>query len=248
MKKITLLAAVSLVAWAQPAQAQKCPAASVGQSCATGVDFVGWWGTGLCVASTCGTTAADGAATVQPCGFCEPIACPMAQIGQPCEAGTCTQATCLVVHDAGSGSREPCSVCASPPPDQCSMSEVGQSCGDGGVCMANRTRTYGPAGAPPPSQVTYPVWQCVVPSYSDADVDAASSLGLAAGDDSGATEALPDSGGSKAPPGSSAATGSGSSGCGISAAGGGAGAGLSLLASVALTVVSLRRRRRRSDL
>jgi hypothetical protein len=200
----------------QFAFAQQCPVAETGQAC------VG--GTGVCVPSTC--SYEDGGVSVQePCAFCEPVACPLAAIGQPCDAGTCTQATC---SGPEAGLRADCAVCTSPPSNACDQAQSGQACSGVGVCTMTDTGALGPAGAPPGSELYYPITVCIVtPEASAQDVDAATGLGLSGGNAGAVVSAR-------------SSSGSGGGGCSVTDASAGAmvGPGLCVVA-----LVAIRRRR-----
>jgi len=192
----------------------------------------------LAVARTAaGHISPDGGMTDEPCGRCEPFACPLAEVGQPCEGGTCTQATC----EGGDAGRQTCAVCASPQTGACSQAQVGQACPDGGVCTMMDTRSLGPAGAPPPANLYYPVSVCVVtpatPEGGALDVDAAAEHTLPSND-----AAAP----SDAPPGASTAP-SGGKGCDLSGGATGLSAGgLWLLLGGLVSAVRRRRGRGRA--
>jgi MYXO-CTERM domain-containing protein len=186
---------LSGVVMPRAALAQQCAVSQVGQLCAGGA--------GACV-QTC-TSYDAGVSQDEPCAFCEPLACSVAQVGQPCEAGTCTQATCTTSDDAGNAVRQTCAVCTTPLADSCSEAQSGQACDGGGVCTASAIRALGPAGLPPPAELYYPVWLCVVtPEAGPCCVDAGATLGLPPGDGA-------------APSKSSVGSNSAGSGCDLSA-------------------------------
>jgi MYXO-CTERM domain-containing protein len=193
---VAAAAILSGVVMPRAALAQQCAVSQVGQLCAGGA--------GACVQSTC-TSYDAGVSQDEPCAFCEPVACPVAQVGQPCEAGTCTQATCTTSDDAGNAVRQTCAVCTTSPADSCSQAQSGQACDGGGVCTSSAIRALGPAGLPPPAELYYPVWLCVVtPEAGPCCVDAGVTLGLSPGDGS-------------APSKSSVGSNSAGSGCDLSA-------------------------------
>ena len=173
----------------------------------------------------------------RPVWILRTLACPMSDIGQPCEAGTCTQATCLVVDDAGSSRRQTCGVCLSPPPD-CTSTNVGAACGEGGVCTIGTVRALGPAGTPPPSQLYYSVSECLVPvSAGDGqDVDAAA-LGFPSAGDGSTASASPPGSGLGSMPKSGA-----SSGCGVAGTGAPCGLALSVVTGAVLAAVMRKKR------
>lgn len=165
MKWIPNALALAMVLFGPAASAQSCPPSEFGKSCGPfGSPFPGLpqW-VGVCIASTCSSeNQDDGAVSRQPCGFCEPVACPVPEVGQPCDAGTCTQATCRGTDDAGNPTSQTCGVCIVPILG-CSSANLGAPCGDGGTCMTGTVRAPGPAGAAPPSDLFYSTPQCVRP-------------------------------------------------------------------------------------
>jgi hypothetical protein len=242
MKRVVpLVVALAALLFAAPASAQQCPASEFGKSCGPGGSaFPGLpaWA-GLCIQSTCSSeNPDDGAVTEQPCGFCEPVACPTSEIGQPCEGGICTQATCRGADDAGNGTSQACGVCISPSSD-CTSANDGAPCGDGGTCMMASVRALGPAGSPPAADLFYSAPQCVVPAVvpegGTFDIDASLGGTPHAADGSAALDAGATSTGA-------ASTSSSKSGCGVAPGAGPRGLGFAFAASVLLG--RLRRRRR----
>jgi hypothetical protein len=238
--------ALAMVLFGPAASAQSCPPSQFGQSCGPfGSPFPGLpqW-VGVCIASTCSSqNLDDGAVSQQPCGFCEPVACPVPEVGHPCDAGTCTQATCRGTDDAGNASSQTCGVCIVPIPG-CSSANLGASCGDGGTCMTGTVRALGPAGAAPPSDLFYSTSECVVPlavpDGGSLDVDASIGAGPHAAEDAAAADAS-----SGDAPTSSRGSDDGS-GCDV-ARGRGPGTrhprGIGLLLTAAAMLVAMRRRR-----
>jgi hypothetical protein len=151
MKWIPNALALATVLFGPAASAQSCPPSEFGRSCGPfGSPFPGLpqW-VGVCIASTCSSeNPDDGAVSQQPCGFCQPIACPVPEIGQPCDAGACTQATCRGTDDAGNSTSQTCGVCIVPIPG-CSSANLGAPCGDGGTCMFGNGSHDGPGGGGP---------------------------------------------------------------------------------------------------
>jgi hypothetical protein len=239
--------ALAMVLFGPAASAQSCPPSEFGKSCGPfGSPFPGLpqW-VGVCIAATCSSqNLDDGAVSQQPCGFCEPVACPVPEIGQPCDAGTCTQATCRGTDDAGNASSQACGVCIVPIPG-CSSANLGAPCANGGTCMTGTVRAKGPAGAAPPSDLVYSTPECVVPltvpDGGDLDVDASISATPQAAD--GAASAP----GADASSGDAATSSRGSgSGCDV-AAGRGLRTryprGIGLLFAAAALLVAMKRRR-----
>jgi hypothetical protein len=248
---------LAIVLFGPAASAQSCPPSEFGKSCGPfGSSFPGLpqW-VGVCIASTCSSeNPDDGAVSEQPCGFCQPVACPVPEIGQPCDAGTCTQATCRGTDDAGNPSSQTCGVCIVPIPG-CSSANLGAPCGDGGTCMTGMVRTTGPAGAAPPSDLFYSTPECVVPlnvpDGGDLDVDA-SVRATPHAPDGAASAAAADASSEDA---STSSRGSGrgsggSSGCDIAAERGlrtRFPQGIGLLFTAAAMLVVMRRRRAPAD-
>jgi hypothetical protein len=228
--RTALFAAIALAALAVPcvAVAQQCPATQIGQACNGGA--------GSCVASMCTTDDDAGVQTPVACGFCEPVTCPMTEVGQPCEGGTCTQATCRAADDAGQETQETCAVCTGAQPGACSAAQSGQLCADGGVCTMMSTRALGPAGALPPSDLFYPIWVCYeAPEAGGVEVDASLGLAHSVGDASSADTGTP---------AAAASGGSGSSGCDVSEARANGSGGYAGLLFAAIVVAGSRRRSR----
>ena len=247
MKWIPNALALATVLFGPAASAQSCPPSEFGRSCGPfGSPFPGLpqW-VGVCIASTCSSeNPDDGAVSQQPCGFCQPIACPVPEIGQPCDAGACTQATCRGTDDAGNSTSQTCGVCIVPIP-VCSSANLGAPCGDGGTCMTGTVRTTGPAGAAPPSDLFYSTPECVVPlnvpDGGGLDVDASIGATPHAGD--GAAPA-PAADASSVDTSTSSRGSGGSSGCDVAAGRGRrthGPRGFGLLFTAAAMLVAMRR-------
>ena len=180
--------------------------------------------------------------------------CPVAELGQACDAGTsgtCIQATCTQTVDGSTTSRS-CGACVPLPPNAC---EDAGSCGDGGQCVTlGAGGGGGAAGGGSSSMIAYGFGVCQYPNDAETDDgpvrglggdDAAVTMGTGAASgsehgDSSAPNA--DVGGDASPGGPAAAAG----GSGCTASGSAAeSSGASALALV-VAAASLVRRRRRS--
>ena len=247
LKWILNALAIAMLLFGPTASAQSCPPSEFGQSCGPfGSSFPGLpqW-VGVCIASTCSSeNPGDGAVSQQPYGFCEPVACPVPELGQLCDAGTCTQATCRGPDDAGNPTSQNCGVCIVPIPG-CSSANLGAPCGEGGTCMTGTVRALGPAGAAPPADLFYSTPQCVVPlNVPDSgalEVDA--SIGATARGANGDSPA-PVADGSGEDVSTSSRGSGGSSGCDVAAGGGRrtqGPRGIGLLFTAAALLVAMRR-------
>ncbi|MGA7122630.1 MAG: hypothetical protein WBY94_21195 [Polyangiaceae bacterium] len=247
LKWILNALAIAMLLFGPTASAQSCPPSEFCQSCGPfGSSFPGLpqW-VGVCIASTCSSeNPGDGAVSQQPYGFCEPVACPVPELGQLCDAGTCTQATCRGPDDAGNPTSQNCGVCIVPIPG-CSSANLGAPCGEGGTCMTGTVRALGPAGAAPPADLFYSTPQCVVPlNVPDSgalEVDA--SIGATARGANGDSPA-PVADGSGEDVSTSSRGSGGSSGCDVAAGGGRrtqGPRGIGLLFTAAALLVAMRR-------
>ncbi len=109
--------------------------------------------------------------------------CPVPQIGQACDAGTCVQATCTDTDVAGSSTIRSCGACVELGPNSCSPEDVGHPCDDaGGVCSPFSEGMGGGSttGAGPSFQITYSLATCTIPG--DATGGGAPGRGVAEAD------------------------------------------------------------------
>jgi hypothetical protein len=92
--------------------------------------------------------------------------CPVAQIGQACDAGACIQATCTNTDVDGSTTVRSCGACIDLGPNSCPPGDVGKPCDGGGVCSsAGGGGGGGPVGGGGPSfQIMYSLGICSIPS------------------------------------------------------------------------------------
>jgi hypothetical protein len=140
--------------------------------------------------------------------------CPVAEIGQSCDAGsvgTCLSATCTETADGATTSRS-CGACVMLPPNACA--DAGDSCDDGGTCDES---SAGFGGGSTSGSFSFMIWY----SYGVCEnpVDAGGVYGDAAARGLGAHDAaVATSGGAQsADAGSQAASNSSrSSGCTVS--------------------------------